>query len=124
MSTIILPIKKVYSDKIFAGLKTFEYRKSVPKAPVTKILVYESRGAGAIVGELEISGITFLPTDELWIRTNKTGGVTFEEFDKYFAGHKYGYAYQITSATLYNKPVPISAYGLKMPPQGFAYVRS
>lgn len=124
MSTIILPIKKQYSDQIFAGTKTYELRKSIPKQPVNKILVYESQGCGKVIGELEISGTLEMPIDDLWERVCDYADISYEGFRKYFDGREFGYAYQIVSATLYDEPVSISNYGLKMPPQGFAYVNS
>lgn len=124
MSTIILPIKKVYSDQIFAGTKIYELRKSIPKQPVNKILVYESQGCGKVIGEIEISETLRLPVNDLWRQVRNYAGISCDGFHKYFNGATFGYAYRIVSATLYDDPIPISEYGLKMPPQGFAYVRS
>lgn len=124
MSAIILPIKKQYSDQIFAGTKIYELRKSVPKQPVNKILVYESQGCGKIVGELEISETLRLPVNDLWRQVRDYAGISCEGFHKYFNGRAFGYAYRIVSATIYDEPIPITNYGLKMPPQGFAYVNS
>lgn len=124
MNAIILPIKKTFSDRIFAGAKKCEYRKSLPKREVNKILVYESQGVGAVVGEFEVSGLVFGKIVDLWNTTNEYSDTTKAEFDAYYANKETGVAYKIKNPVRYEKPIPITEFGLKAAPQSFAYVRS
>lgn len=50
---VIMPIHKEYSDRIFSGLKPYEFRNKVPKLEkYDKVFVYETKkkGCGMIVG--------------------------------------------------------------------------
>lgn len=57
---VILPIHKEYSDRIFTGIKPYEFRNRVPKLEKDdKIFVYETKkqGCGMIVGYFTVNNI-------------------------------------------------------------------
>lgn len=122
MITIILPIKKCYSDLIFSGEKRFEFRRKIPTEPVNTILVYESQGCGKIVGRLTIGETLTKSVKELYQVTKEYGGVDFKTFCKYFEGCQKCNAYSILSFDRFNTPKDLSEYGLSKAPQNFVIV--
>lgn len=124
MCTIILPIKKKFSDRIFAGTKQFEYRKSIPRKSVDKILIYESQGCGRIVGEVSVTEVLNTDIGCLWLKTKAASDTTWEEYSAYFGDRQVGYAYKLSNPILYDEPKTLQEFGLKVAPQGFAYVRT
>ena len=122
MSKIILPIKKVYSDKIFSVEKKYEYRKSLPKTPVETVLVYESAGCGKIVGEFSVTGI--LDGDKIMVyrKTKAFAGIEYRDYINYFEGYGYAIAYVIGEVKKYDVPKELSDFELKAVPQNFVYV--
>lgn len=123
MAAIILPIMKKYSDLIFQRHKTVEYRKTFPPKGIDRIFVYESRGSGMIVGELEVEDIIYLPINELWIETQSMGGVSITEFTNYFGERPSGFGIVIKTAYKYEIPMHIKDFGISTPPQNYIYVR-
>lgn len=121
--TIILPIKKEYSDLIFSGVKTVEYRRLIPKNRVEKILVYESRGSGRIVGEMNVRSILSYDPQTLWSKTEKMGGVEKLVYDEYFEGRKIAYAFELSLVKRYEESKDISEFGLKGAPQNFVIIK-
>lgn len=57
---VILPIHKKYSDRIFSGLKPYEFRNRVPKLEkYDKVFVYETKkyGCGMVVGYFTVKDV-------------------------------------------------------------------
>lgn len=122
MQTILLPIQKKYCDKIFSGQKCFEFRKAVPSRRIGKILVYESRGRGMVVGELLIKDIIDGSIEEIWRLTGDRSGIGYNEFIRYFKGKGRAYAYRISKCIEYDSPRSIAEYGLSRAPQNFMWI--
>lgn len=52
---IVLPIKAVYAEGILSGHKQFEYRKRMPKRPISQIVIYETASMSMVVGTVDVS---------------------------------------------------------------------
>lgn len=124
MKTVILPIKKEYCRLIFNGYKRVEYRRKFPKEGIGKILVYESRGCGRIIGELTVEIILHMPVDSLWESTHEHGGTDRDSFERYFSGKEYGFGIVLKDAVLYKKPIGLSELGIESIPQNYIYSRT
>lgn len=122
MIEIILPIRKEFSDKIFSGEKKFEFRKNVPINPVSKIYVYESRGAGAIVGEFTVDSVITGCPEDLWDATKHASGINLDSYLAYFHGKSKAFAYPIKTFVRYERPKRLSEFGLSAAPQNFVKV--
>lgn len=122
MKTILLPIRKEYSDKIFSGIKKYEFRKSLFSENIEKILVYESRGSGTIVGELMIAGVISGSPDSVWEKTKGYSGINRDDYVKYFKGKHTAYAYVIADCHRYDKSKFIADYNLSRAPQNFVWI--
>lgn len=107
---------------IFDGRKSVEYRKSLPAARVDKILIYESRGAGAVVGEAEVKEALADAPDEIWRLTHKAGGIDAEAFYEYFQGHSVAVAFVLDNIKRYDRPKMLADFGASRAPQNYLWV--
>ncbi|MBT3315834.1 MAG: ASCH domain-containing protein [Anaerolineae bacterium] len=121
---VLLSIKPEFAERIFLGVKRYEFRKAVFKSPdVKKIIVYASAPTSKVIGEFDVDDILKFEVEELWKRTKEYSGIPKDYFDKYFYGRDIGYAIKIKSSKLYNKPLDLQAnFNIKTPPQSFMYL--
>ena len=64
-----------------------------------------------------------MPPKDLWEATNQCGGISREEFDRYFDGREIAYAYRLGKITKFDTPISITDFGFRTAPQSFVYVR-
>ena len=57
MLNAIFAIKPKYVEKIFSGEKRFEFRYTVCKQQINKIVIYETSPISKIVGEVSVSKV-------------------------------------------------------------------
>ena len=120
---IVLPIKAVYAEGILIGHKQFEYRKRMPKRPISQIVIYETASMGMVVGTVDVCGVLEGEPGELYKKTSHAAGIGKEDYDEYFRGCEKAYAFSLDTPVRFDHPVPIETYGLKCAPQSFAYVK-
>src|SRR5258708_33477980 len=85
-TSILLSIKPEFVEKIFSGLKRYEFRRVMFKSKsVTKVVVYASHPVQRVVGEFEVGGVLALNRTELWQQTKQFAGIAKNYFDDYFA---------------------------------------
>jgi predicted transcriptional regulator len=119
---VILSIKPQFAEKIFNGTKKFEFRRTLFKKAVTKIVVYASAPISRVIGEFEIDEILHTDLDYLWNNTGEHAGITREYYFEYFVGKEMGYAIKIKETKRYEASYSIEEkYGIKAP-QSFAYI--
>jgi len=119
---VLLSIKPEFAQKIFAGTKRYEYRKTIFRQKVTTVVVYASSPVRKVIGEFEIDDILHDEIEALWNTTKSYSGITKDFFFAYFRSRDSGYAIKIKSYELYDDPRDLqSVYG-STPPQSFAYV--
>ena len=74
---VLLSIKPEFVEKIFAGTKKYEFRKSLfKKNGVKYVVIYASAPIKRVVGEFEIDDILSDDVDVIWDRTQKYSGIT------------------------------------------------
>jgi predicted transcriptional regulator len=122
--SVLLSIKPEFVEKIFSGLKKFEFRRVIFKAKsVSRIVVYASSPVQRVVGEFEVAGILSLRKHHLWKQTESGSGIAKAYFDEYFDGKDHGYAIQIRRPKKYGQPKPLKDFcGHDRPPQSFMYL--
>lgn len=122
MAAILISIKKQYSDLIFEGSKTVEYRKVLPSKPVDRCFIYESRGSGRVVGYFTLSKTTSCSLAEAWSLTSDAGALSKTQFDIYYEGRSKSVLFYIASCHRFDKPFELSELGIKRAPQSFVYL--
>jgi predicted transcriptional regulator len=84
---LVMSIKPRYAERIFAGSKAVELRRTRPHVAVGDlVLVYASSPVKALIGAFTIGGVVSDDVSGLWERYSSTLGVSQEEYDDYFAG--------------------------------------
>ena len=124
MKAILASVKPKWWEKILAGEKDLEIRKSAPQNkdgrrftwPLT-VLVYVS-GTGEIQGQFTCPG---------WIKTNylkmlvEQSGVPLEDLQKYAKGGSL-YGWMIKNPEKFDEPAKLAELGLERPPMSWCYV--
>lgn len=120
---VLLSIKPEYVNLIFSAKKRFEYRRKIfSRDDIDVILVYASAPVMRIVGEFKVRQIIKASPPVLWETTHLQGGVSRDFFFEYFKGRQQGYAIEVASFKLYDKPKELSELGISTAPQSFRYV--
>lgn len=119
---VFLPIKPRFIALILSGKKKVEYRRRLPKQPISLIVLYSSSPVKKIVGFVHVMGVSCASRAEIWRSTSSVGGISRAEFLEYFKGADrcccahLGNLWPITSTP----PSRISS-GFKIP-QSYRYV--
>lgn len=123
MKKLLLPIRPKYVEQILAGIKKVEYRTKIRKDDsVNQVLIYQSGDIRKVVGEFRISGIIQGTPKEVWRMTKDIGGISMEDFFKYFHKSKMAYAYQIDDLVVFEKQISLEQLGLSKAPMSYQYV--
>lgn len=149
MVSLIISIRPKWCDLIARGIKTIEVRKSRPKPSVPfKCYIYCTKDAkgwfdfgkrtrldGKVIGEFTCKTIgQFLwvespleeyPVEKCYFMTAEEGERTclsYPDIVKYGAG-KDVFLWDISELKIYDKPLELSALGLKKAPQDWCYVK-
>lgn len=138
MSDILISIKPKWCELIFSGLKIDEVRRTKPKdscgLPYT-VYVWET-GNGGIIGRFKVRHFTFIQAWKDSDGEKHLGNyigllhcIDDEELFNYLhraqlPGKPYpgGWAWRIEEPVRFRKPLPLSDFGLKRPPQSWQYV--
>lgn len=121
---VLLSIKPEYVEKIFAGTKKYEFRKSLfKKNDVKYVVIYASAPIKRVVGEFEIKNVFSDDVDVIWNRTKKYSGITKAFYESYFQNRKKANAIQIGNIKKYEKTKLLSDYNIKQAPQSFCYIK-
>lgn len=122
MPSVILSIKKEYSQKILSGEKRFEFRRIVSKTPEW-LYIYETAPTKKVVGRAKVGAIIYGNAWSLWERCKDFSGISREAFMDYFKGKEKCFAYQLEHVEKFKEPLELSHYGISHPPQNFVYLK-
>lgn len=117
----LISIKPEYIEKIFNRVKHWELRKQNINA--NHFIVYATAPVKMVVGQFFCDEIIIDNPEHFYSRFSWGLGIKRKDFDAYFAGKERCYAHHIHSPQLFPKPLPITHYGLKRPPQSFCYLK-
>ena len=123
---VLLSIKPEFAERIFQGIKLYEFRKTLFKnRDVRKVVVYASAPVSKVIGEFEIENILEFEKEYLWELTKEYSGIPKHYFDRYFEGREIGYAIKIRNPKLYKANLDLkNDYSVSYPPQSFMYLIS
>jgi len=121
---VLLSIKPQYAEKIFAGSKRYEFRKTMYKNPkVNTVVVYAIQPIGKVIGEFSVSDIHRDSPKQLWQKTKDHSGITEAFFNEYFAKRKVGFAIEVGKTRRYPTPLDLAdVLPNGFAPQSFAYL--
>ena len=103
---LLMSIKTKYANKIFSGIKTFEYRtRSINNKNLNKYCyIYSSEEEKAIIGYVIFDYIVEGNTDYLIKKTNPEN---IEGLNNYLSNKKIGYALHIKEYKKLEKPIKL-----------------
>lgn len=122
MCTILLSINPQYVGRIMRGEKRYEFRKSLCKRKVEKIVIYSTSPVMKVVGEAEVEDVLVDEPQKIWDITKEYSGVEQDFFDEYYDGRKQAVAYKLRHIVEYDVPKALSDYGINAAPQSFCYL--
>lgn len=121
--SILLSIRPRYVNAIISGEKRFEFRKSIFRSPdITKIYIYASAPVKKIVGYFNLGDILHGNPHEIWERCSDLGGISKEEFFKYYEGKENAFSLCIDKLNIFEHAIcPYTTFENFTPPQSFMY---
>ena len=122
MCTILLSIKPEYTNRILEGSKKFEFRRSIAKRKVDRILIYSTAPEMKVVAMVEVLGVEQDSPKNLWQKTHANAGISRPKFMDYFANRSVAYAYRLGALQKFDEPKTLAEYGITAAPQSFMYV--
>lgn len=122
METILLAIKPEYVERIFSGIKHYEFRKRLPRKDIEKIIVYATHPIMKVIGEVEVVDYIFGSPTAVWEQTKKNAGISREKYREYFKDCKTAYAFHLGKTKIYDEPKVLNDFGITTAPQSFVYI--
>ena len=122
----LISIRPVFVEKILAGEKRLEFRRSWASEPVDVLVIYSSSPTQRIVATVNVLGVTEGSPTALWgLAKKKGGGVTRQLLYDYFEGKKSGFAIEIADIFEFEQPIdPKKLFKDFIAPQSFRYLDS
>ena len=120
---IILSVRSKYLRRIYAGTKSIEIRKQVPRQlnPNDIVWFYES-GARAITGIGRYQGAKIIAPQKALEEYRNQMDVTDKEFWNYVGDAVEIVLLRFKWVAYLGNEVPLSSFGLERPPQSYCYV--
>lgn len=122
MCAILLSINPEYVGRIMCGEKKYEFRKSLCKRKVDKIIIYSTSPVMKVVGEAGVEDILVDEPQKIWNITKEASGIERSFFEKYYEGRKQAIAYKLNHIVEYENPKMLRDYGVRVAPQSFCYL--
>ena len=122
MCTILLSIKPEYTNRILEGSKKYEFRRSVAKRKVDRILIYSTAPEMKVVAMVEVIGVMKDSPKRLWEKTRTHAGISRPKFMDCYANRSVAYAYQLGELQKFDTPKTLAEYGISAAPQSFVYI--
>lgn len=133
---VLLPIRKQHAVNIYAGTKTAELRKTVPRFtpgswdPPLRVYMYESKadgGAGAITGFFDCPafvGVKPGSPEEKYHPSFAQRAQVPPEFVEEYGGGGWVHAWEVRNPTRFLEPVALAAIGIDHAPQSWRYLEA
>ena len=124
MADIAITLPRKLWDKIVAGEKTIELRKSMPKDfDIAEDWCYViEKGTGRVLGRMSLKFCHARNDDFIRTLVQKDAGVPCEWIEKYYKGHAFMCLWHITCHLEFKYDIGIGFLGLHSAPQSFVYV--
>lgn len=128
---ILMSIKPQYTSMIYAGTKTYEFRRRIPRDIIhgDTIYIYETSPTMMITGCAKVKRVIKGRARDVWATTKATSGLTEEAFMKYFKPMHLrrpdiAYAIELCDVYHFEKPWCLVDVGKKRAPQSWYYLNS
>ena len=129
MCPLLLSLKPLYADRVFEGLKTVELRRRIASQIKDRdVFVYVSSPVMRLRGGFRVGDFWHGTPEEIWTKVSEFAHINKQDFDTYFEGQAFAYAFEITEVWEFRESVGLDALRKEFPkfvvPQSWRYVRS
>jgi predicted transcriptional regulator len=121
---MLLSINPEHVANILNGTKTFEFRKRKCKDTVDRIIIYSTAPEKAVVAEAVLGETITGAPREVWDKTERGAGISYDFFEAYYEGKDTAVAYELAEIIPYDKPKQLSEFGVQYAPQSFVYIET
>jgi predicted transcriptional regulator len=125
---LVLSLRPRFAKAILDGSKTAELRRQrVGAPPGTRVILYASSPAMAVVGTARISAVESLTPDMAWRHYRHRLGLLRTEFDDYLAGSSVACILSMQGVQSLDAPLPLKQLHHTVrfrPPQSYRYLTS
>ena len=112
-----------FADRIVAGDKRVEFRKTFFKFPLSHVIIYCTDPVRRVIGFFEVEAVDTATPQSLWRRYADVSGISRSVFDTYYANCDTGVAIKIGRVFKLEEAIPLSAIEEALrPPQSFRYL--
>lgn len=119
----ILSIKPEFVEKILSGEKVYEFRKSIFRKEINKVLIYSTMPVGKLIGEFKLNHVISGNKEHVWKVTKDKSGISFDFYCDYYASKDVAYALKIDELKVYEKPInPFISIPNFVAPQSYRYI--
>lgn len=121
--TILLSVHPEFVAKILQGIKSYEFRRVVPKNDVSGVLIYCTAPVKRVVAFVEVTGCLSGSPTEIWNATAARAGISRAGYRTYFRGRRTAHAFVIGRVCAFERPCELrEILPIRVPPQSFCYV--
>ena len=122
---VILSIKPKFANRIFSGIKKYEFRKTIFRREVNRVFLYETTPVGKITGYFRYRRILKGTPEEIWSICQKYAGISEREFFQYYSKSKLAYAIEVEEVIRFKRMMDLKeSFNIMTPPQSFTYISS
>jgi len=120
---VLLSVKPKYAEKILAGEKKYEFRRSIfRRNNINKVYIYSSSPVSKIIAAFGIEKILKDSPEIIWTLCQKSAGISKKDFFIYFKNSEAAYAIKIENVEVFENPIdPFCEFKNFKPPQSFYY---
>jgi len=120
---VLLSIKPEYTEKIFSGVKKYEFRRQKPRSIIERVFIYECSPSKSIVGWFTVKKILSGSPEKIWDFCRSLSGIKKSKFFSYCNGKRVIYAFEIDRVYQFETPInPFEICSGFKPPQNFSYL--
>lgn len=118
-----MPIKPIYADKIIAGEKKFEFRRTKINEGLSYIIIYSSSPIKKIIAIGTVNKVAEASVGKTWILTRHLAGLAKHQFLTYFEGKKTAWSIELQDVLPLQHQLTVSTVARSFHiPQSFRYV--
>ena len=123
MAKVLMSINPIHAEKILSGTKKYEFRKTRCKLPIDTIVIYATAPIMKVLGEVKVKSVIEELPQIVWEKTQTAAGIDLSFFNRYYEDRNKAIAYELGEVTKFPSPKVLRDYGLKVPPQSYAYIQ-
>jgi predicted transcriptional regulator len=121
----LLSVKPEYVERIVAGSKRVEFRRTGFARPVSHVVLYATMPVGRLMAVCEVSAIHRGPPASLWRTFGTVGGIGADRYWAYYRGTTHAVAIGIQRVRRLARELSLQEVGIHgPPPQSYRYLEA